>query len=224
MLYLQKHFSLILCFMVISKIGFSQIPISYFPCDSIFIVELDRHKNITCCEEFEEPIKTALSHFPELNNTEITFKYQKNNSPLSTRIRLTSIFKNKRNRKYIIIISSQTKEMIKPIMFTCLSLNAQIGVLGHELSHVSEFNSKSFFYFVRHVFKQLFHRWIDKFEFNTDLRTIQHGLGYQLLSWSKEVRKNLKSENWGGSNNPQRDRYMNPNTIQMIIDTTTIYH
>ena len=42
---------------------------------------------------------------------------------------------------------------------------------------------------------------VDKFESRTDLICINHGLGYQLLDWSKSIRENLKVVNWRGAEN-----------------------
>jgi len=67
---------------------------------------------------------------------------------------------------------------------------------------------------------------MDKFEYNTDKITIEHGLGFQLLSWSKEVRQKLDLKQWGGSNRPngRRERYMNPETIINHMSLLSIYN
>jgi hypothetical protein len=68
---------------------------------------------------------------------------------------------------------------------------------------------------------------VDKFEFNTDLNSINHGLGYQLLDWSINVRENLKRVNWLGAVNLKVDekseRYMNPSTITAILSKHPLY-
>ena len=67
---------------------------------------------------------------------------------------------------------------------------------------------------------------MDAFEYNTDKRSIQHGLGYQLLSWSEEVRSKLNLNQWGGANKPERkrERYMNPETIKKSMQAITEYN
>jgi len=64
-------------------------------------------------------------------------------------------------------------------------------------------------------------------EFTTDMSCINHGLGYQLLDWSTNVRENLKRVNWLGAvnlnNDVQSERYMNPNTIINIIKNHSLY-
>jgi len=56
---------------------------------------------------------------------------------------------------------------------------------------------------------------------------INHGLGYQLLDWSINVRENLKRVNWLGAVNLTTDekseRYMNPSTIKNILSKHALY-
>jgi len=68
---------------------------------------------------------------------------------------------------------------------------------------------------------------VNDFEYNTDLNCINHGLGYQLLDWSINVRKNLGSVNWLGAvnltANEKSERYMNPSTIIEILNNHPLY-
>jgi hypothetical protein len=58
---------------------------------------------------------------------------------------------------------------------------------------------------------------------------VAHGLGYQLLDWSKYVRLSLHRDNWIGAGNVEeeratkRERYMNPSTILRRIEAEPIY-
>ena len=68
---------------------------------------------------------------------------------------------------------------------------------------------------------------IDGFEYKTDMICIEHGLGYQLLSWSKEVRLKLNLIQWKGIKQLQengRERYMNPESITKVISESKIYN
>ncbi|TEB40289.1 hypothetical protein D0809_31370, partial [Flavobacterium circumlabens] len=91
---------------------------------------------------------------------------------------------------------------LKPILLENLSFNAQIGVLGHELSHVSDYSTKGFGKMMNLLRIELLSKdKVDAFESQTDLYCIEHGLGYQLLDWSKSVRENIKLDFWRGANN-----------------------
>ncbi len=96
-----------------------------------------------------------------------------------------------------------------------------MGVLGHEISHIADFNQRRGLYFVKLLFMQFTKKAMDIFENNTDRRTIEQGLGYQLLAWSTEVRHNLKIKEWGGAGKngiQERERYMSPKTITGLIN------
>jgi hypothetical protein len=94
--------------------------------------------------EFERPILTALSYFPELKDTHIIFRIKKAYTPLTTKPDFTSVFKRKGHRTYVITISNETADTLTRLLFQNLSFEEQVGVMGHELSHVVDFNSKNF--------------------------------------------------------------------------------
>ena len=100
--------------------------------------------------------------------------------------------------------------------------------MGHELSHVVDFNTKTFGGILKVVLGNLSDSFLDRFEFNTDKICIEHELGYQLLAWSKNVRDSLKIEKWEGAQNlknqtQKRERYMSPKTIEKYISTLPAY-
>ena len=120
---------------------------------------------------------------------------------------------------YIITISDRSSAKLTPILFKQLSYEAQVGVLGHELSHVADFSGMKLSGLIRLGFGHLSRRYIDRFEYRTDSLCIEHGLGKYLLAWSIFVRKALHINDWQGAdsiNTPLtgRERYMNPATIE----------
>lgn len=67
---------------------------------------------------------------------------------------------------------------------------------------------------------------MDQFEYNTDMRCIEHGLGYQLLSWSQEVRQKLNISHWKGIKRLKeqgKERYMNPESILLALNKNADY-
>ena len=221
-----KRFSILLVLILIGYKSQAQGPNKCYNENSfLYTPTIDSpYKNKTILPQFTEAITLALRHYPELQNTTIIFKQRKQNSPLSTHISLLSMLRNKKKRTYIVVISDQSKAKLQSILLSKLSFDAQVGVLGHELAHIAEFVPKSFFYFIRLALKHLSIKQMDAFENHTDVSTIRHNLGFQLLSWSKEVRHNLNHDFWGGSSNPKRNRYLNPSQIQAIIDSSSIYN
>lgn len=172
----------------------------------------------------------ALSFYPELKNTSIIFRFKKGNTPLTSRPKLWSTLKKVKNRTYIISISLKSNEKLSPILFSNLPYNAQIGVLGHELSHIVDYNTKSTGQILGVVFGRISAKKINHSELKTDRICIDHGLGYQLHAWSSYVRKALNIEEWNGAsnyfsnkNNAKNQRYMNPNGITSILEKHQLY-
>ncbi len=177
--------------------------------------------------QYEKQILIALSYFPELWNVPIKFRLKRTFSPLATRPAWTSTLRQKGMRKFIVTISDSSMSKLSPILFKNLDFNAQVGVIGHELSHASDFSTRSSVGLLRISIGHLSSRYIDKFEYRTDSICIAHGLGYQLLAWSSFVRKAFHQQNWDGANyinEPmKRERYMNPSTIKKRISLSVLY-
>jgi len=174
---------------------------------------------------FEKQALIALSFFPELKEVAVEFEVKKDMTPLATMPSFWSIFKKPSNRTYIITISNKTTDLFSPILLKNLSYDAQIGVLGHELSHVSDFQHYNFWDFVVHAIRYTFSQpYGDKFEFNTDYICIEHGLGYQLRAWSSDCQQLDKNKIMKEFNIKEwNERYMYPRTIDSIIAIRPLY-
>ncbi len=227
MLYLLKHFKYLMPLIFIFGTLSSQVVVKEWKADSScsHMLADTNFPNMDLNNSYKKQILLALINYQKLRQTRIVFKVSKHASPLSARPTFLSIFRRPDKRSFIVFISNKTVERLEPILLQNLGFNAQIGVLSHELAHILEFRDKKFRYFVALALKHLSKRAMDEFEFNTDKSSIEHGYGYQLLSWSIEVRKKLNLSVWGGVNNekPKRERYMNPLTIQGYISNLSIY-
>lgn len=191
-------------------------------------LKVDYGRNKIIPAVYETQILIALSYFPELKNTSIEFRLKKTNTPLSSRPTLTGLLQSAKKRKYIITISEETNPGLEPVLLKKLNFNAQVGVLGHELSHVSDYVTKGFSKMTNLLLIEIFSKKkVDKFESGTDHICINHGLGFQLLDWSKSVRENLKIDYWRGANNLKNkamdERYLNPETIIQIMKQNQLY-
>jgi len=179
--------------------------------------------------EFERPIITALSYFPELKDTHIIFRIKKAYTPLTTKPNFRSVFKRKAHRTYIITISNETTDTLTRLLFQNLSFEEQVGIMGHELSHVVDFDSKNFSQSVGNGIGHISKKYVDKMEFNTDRICIMHGLGKYLEAYSIQVRQTMHVHNWRGvdfvnEKNETHERYMNPDTIEKYMGTTSPSH
>jgi len=145
-------------------------------------------KNKTFIREYELPSLLALSYYPELKETIMTFKLKDEESTGKTTIAFTSFFKN--NKKYIIYINRNKKNT--GILLNEAPLNAEIGVIGHELSHVVDFAGKDIFSLTGWGFRYLNKSKRKDIERQTDMATIKHGLGRQLYDWNVFIVNNKK--------------------------------
>jgi len=206
----------------------AQTIIKNYTKDSIshFLTIGNTQQNKVIPSQYDTVIRIALLYFPELNKTKIKIRVKKQASPLTARPNIFACFRKANKRKYIITINNNNKSKFSAILLSNLSFNAQIGVIGHELSHISDYNKRHGIYFIKLLIMHLSKKKMDRFEYNTDLRCIAHGLGYQLLSWSTEVRLKLNLTHWKGIkrlNEQGRERYMNPSSILKVITQTEIY-
>ena len=186
-------------------------------------------KNKEFIPEFTLQTLIALSYFPELKDTHIRFIYKPAHSPFTTRPVFPNLLLKGNKRKFTITVSDSSMRKLEPVLIQHMDFNTQIGIIGHELSHASDFSGRSLLSLIGsgigHIFSS---RYIDRFEFRTDSICIAHGLGYQLLAWSIFVRRTMHTENWEGADNINvpvmtRERYMNPSTIRLHIADDSLY-
>ena len=228
-LYLLKRFSVLVFSLLFAGIANSQTITKEFKKNSsvLFFPKSKILKNKTIPLQYDTITRIALMYYPELENTKIKIRIKMQASPLTARPSLFAIFSRASKRNYIITISNKVDSKFSTILLSNLSFNSQIGVIGHELGHIADYNSRYGIYFIKLLFMHLNKRKMDRFEYNTDMRCIEHGLGYQLLSWSKEVRLKLNLIQWKGIkhlNKQGRERYMNPESITKTISQSVIYN
>ena len=179
-------------------------------------------------EEYKKPIELALSFFPELKDVPIVFRIKKSYTPLTTKPDFESVFKRKNHRTYIITISDETIDTLSHLLFKNLNFEEQVGIIGHELSHVADFNSKNFFQTIANGIGHLSKKHLDKMEYNTDRICIKHGLGKYLLAYSEHVRNVMHVHTWRGvdfvyHNDQKHERYMNPDTIEKTMHVNSVH-
>ena len=96
-----------------------------------------------------------------------------------------------------------------------LSFNAQVAIIGHELAHASCYRNMNSLQVIRTGVLYFIPRFRAEFEKSTDRRTVEHGLGWQLLEYAEYVR-NVVSP--GGANQNWMDKfYMSPDEIRVQL-------
>jgi hypothetical protein len=219
--------SVVLCLLAFTSSG--QGVVKEFQTDTVYSHDCAKegYKHKTIPSIYCHIINAALAYYPELTDTRIVFKIKKQKSPLTAKPSFGALFRSASRRKYVITISNKTDVNFTPIQLRNLSLNAQIGVIGHELGHISDYRRRSGLYFIGMGIGSLSSKVTDRREYATDMRCIAHGLGYQLLAWSIEVRSKLDIRQWKGVKEVdygERERYMNPQSIRNAIAGNKIYN
>jgi hypothetical protein len=137
------------------------------------------------------PFYTAISFYPELKNIKIKVKYKNINTTMAARPTLLSLLINKPDkRKYLILINKRADKLNIPSVYD-FTLNAQIGLFGHELAHLSYYLKNNRKKIIRVGLNYKKQEYKKAFEKMTDKITIEHGLGWQLYDFSQQLH-NLK--------------------------------
>lgn len=179
--------------------------------------------------EYEKQIITALSYFPELINTKITFTLVKGSSGvISTRPEWLSVFKNSGRRAYVVFIGDSSTKRIPRFMFRNSPVDGQVGIIGHELSHIIYFSRRNTFGLLKTGIAHVSVRYMDRFENKTDSVCIERGLGYQLIDWNIYLRKAFGVADPENGPDPfftdtTRERYMSPARIRQVIAKSKAY-
>ncbi len=161
----------------------------------------------------------ALSYYPELKNVLITFKHKNIYTTMETRPNTISLLGNKENRTYTVYIDNNAEN--EGITLNTVPFNAQIGIIGHELAHIVDYERHSTFEIAKIGTKYINKKTRPKFEKSIDSLTIQIGLGWQLYDWSDYVlNKSKASANY---KNYKRNTYLIPSEIDKIIQNLDIY-
>ena len=87
----------------------------------------------------------ALSHYPELKDIKIRFIVDDVGIPLSSRPLWTSLLRSAKNRTYIVVIDNHLDGPRDVLLLQNQPFNAQVGIIGHELSHTVYYLDRSFF-------------------------------------------------------------------------------
>jgi hypothetical protein len=180
--------------------------------------------------EFEKQILTALSYFPELRKTKITFTIVKGNSGvIETRPEWLSVFRNAKHRAYLVFIGDSSVKYSPTFKFRDSPVNGQVGIIGHELTHIVYFSKKNTFGLLKTGIAHVSTSYIDNFENKTDSICIERGLGYQLIDWNIYLRKafGMKDPEIGPDpflgGDTTRERYMTPARIRQVMKRSAVY-
>ncbi len=155
--------------------SFLSLVLSHHQDEVSFVSNLENNKIFV--EDYKAQCLKALSFYPELKNVNIEFREADIGTTLAARPILTSFFNTDYERKYEVIFNNAND---CEVLFSELPEEGQVGILGHELAHILDYETKSFgqllvtgcFYINAHS--------IRNYERGIDRVTVERGLGKKL--------------------------------------------
>lgn len=140
----------------------------------------------------KQHFKKAMESFNNIDSTTIKVIYKPLKSTGAARPSFFSFFKKPSKRIYKIYLNTKCKPN-NLICYTNLSDSSKYGVIGHELSHIIDYNTMSSTQLIGFGFKYIFSK---KFKHNTEHKidsiAIMHGFGEQLYQFTNYI---FSSEN-----------------------------
>ena len=170
--------------------------------------------------EVQSNFYMAIGYYPELRSVNIKVRYGTIKTTMQCRPRWDFLFHGKRNRSYVIYIDRRIQKD-NGVLYEDLPLNAQIGVIGHELGHIIDYQTMNNLQIIKFGLDYLNGKKKKVIENRIDLIAIHRGLGYQIKDFSKYI-----FEDSGASFEYIKYKmkyYLKPNQIKTILATNPIY-
>jgi len=126
----------------------------------------------------------AIKYFPELEDNRIKVIYKNHNrAPIIATIDIWNFLRKRNKRIYKIIVKNNS-------FVERISLNRQVGLVGHEMSHFSFYQSKRsgglLLVAIKYLTSKKYHY---SFERGADTTAINRGLGWQILDMGIYMRR-----------------------------------
>jgi len=201
--------------MTLTQVFFSII---YFPCLMLTTQDINLD-NKTIPERIKKEAITALAHYPELKDAEITFQFKENikKSTMQAQPKFTSFFKSRENRGYYIFISEKIQIENEEFTIEDIPSDVLVGWIGHELGHVMDYKDRSAFGMLIFGIKYLFSTaHIKEVERAADTYAIKHGMGDYILQTKNFILDHVSiSETY---KERIRSFYMSPEEVMHLVE------
>ena len=163
----------------------------------------------------------ALSHYPELKDTPIEFRFKKNikKSFMQAQPKVGGLFKNRKNRSYLIFINEKFKIEDEVFDITSVPSEVLIGWIGHELGHIMDYRERSavdlIWFGVKYITSN---NYIREAERAADTYAVNHGLGQNIIATKNFIINHSKLSDSYKSR--IEDLYLSPEEIMVLINET----
>lgn len=169
--------------------------------------------------EIKPQVEKALSYYPELKDTPITFKFKKNikKSTMQAQPKFISFLRSRENRAYVILISEKFHIEGEEFKVIDVADDIMIGWIGHELGHVIDYKNRSSLGMLIFGIKYLFSSaYIKEVERAADTFAVKHGMYQYILATKNFILNNT-------SISPEykariKRLYMSPEEIMELVN------
>ncbi len=160
----------------------------------------------------------ALSHYPELADTDISFKFKRklHKSIMKAQPKIGSLFKSRAKREYVVLMSERFQ--LGDSLFWTKDLDSKIlvGWLGHELGHIMDYRHRNSLNLIGFGINYYFSkRFIKEAERAADSYAVSHGLAPYILKAKNFIL------NEAGISEKYRNRikelYLSPDEIMVLV-------
>ena len=134
-------------------------------------------------KRLEKVFAVVCEYFPELQNDNISLKFQSISMTMQARPNIWTLFGGK--REYFLFVNTERSR--NGLLLEDIPFNAQLGIISHELSHVLDYHFKTNWEIIKTGLWYLKKRNQEDYEKAIDYLVIKKGLGHQLKEWSAFV-------------------------------------
>jgi len=156
--------------------------------DTVQQVSFSRNKEIPAV--IEGNVLKALSFYPELVNTPISFLFKKNikTSVMQAQPVFGSVLGKKKNRRYRINISKDFKLIRSQMPIEQIPDEVMIGWIGHELGHILDYEGKSNLQIMAFGYRYYFHSsFVKHAEMVADSLAVERGMGDYIVATKRFI-------------------------------------
>lgn len=171
-----KYLVLLLAFLFVHPCSYSQ------PMKQKDSLEFN---NKTVPDDVWREAYVALSHYPELKDTPIEFKFKKSikKSFMQAQPKITGLLKNRKKRSYFIFMSDKITIEGQKFDIREVPSDVLVGWIGHELGHIMDYRNRSgldmIWFGLRYITSD---NYIQEAERAADTYAVTHGMGEYIIA------------------------------------------
>lgn len=146
---------------------------------------------------YELAAAIAFSAYPELKELTIDMELVATGAPMESSLNPWTLLGSRKNRQYKVLLVEAEGSWMDPILMHSLPLDAQVGILAHELGHTAYYHQLNLFEIGKWGWEYLRNpEFRATHERTTDLMPVYHGLGSQIYQYAHFVRHDASTQSF----------------------------